>query len=569
MSRPRPDQPKLEPYRDLVGTASDEEIAALAGCSVDDVAAYRALINLPAPKKASRHNKLLITPASSPVPSGAVVVETIPLDAIAKGGVQVRASMNAATVEAYAAAMAEGADFPPVSVVRIGDDPALVLVDGFHRAAAARKIGRTSILAEVRQVATKGEAIATASAANARHGLPLSNQDKRNAVITALRDADLCQLTGRQLAAQLGVSHELVNKIRRELGLDAGACLDESRPWSLLAMRAATDHERDSIWQIAAMAEAELPARVFLPILAEAVKLRRAELGLPADAPPVVPFRPDAPPKIDAPARPMWTPLDAEGISGLPGVPAEDIRAYRELKERQGTTESSPPPEEPWSPPTWSGDDPAPDDEPTLQEREEARAVFQASLLRAASKGAATPSTGRRPQSATIAAAVEFLVQALKDEADLGGADVTLARALDVRLRQGCARDAAPSASTEPALSTTSAIYDTLAAEVPKAILSKHKAKLAPQGTAWPAIVEAAHAVVVEKWTKDPGTRAPCWAALDHFYGWSEAELFAAMEDADLRRWLAYKVDASARDTDGAIVARVMLRRRPLGAARP
>jgi hypothetical protein len=529
MSRPRPAQPKLEPYRDLVGTVADAEIAALAGCSVEDVAAYRETINKPpAPTKGRAKQKLLTLPASLPTPSAAVVVETIPLDAIAQGGVQVRASMNAATVEAYAAAMAEGADFPPVSVVRIGDDPALVLVDGFHRAAAARKIGRTSILAQVHKVATRGEAIATASAANARHGLPLSNQDKRNAVVTALRDADLCQLTGRQLAAQLGVSHELVNKIRRELGLDAGARLDDSRPWSMLAARASTDHERDSVWHIAGLGAEQLPAQVYLPIIAEAVRLRRAELGITDTPPPTLaPFRPDAPPRKPAAAP-------------APAPPPEPELA-------------------PWEPPVWTGEDYDRENVPVGMEpkRQPAPAPVVAQ---------------RKPQTATIAAAVELIAQALREQDDIGGADVTLMRALDVRLRQGCAQAVPRIGITEAANAATlrvkAAIHDTLAAEVPKAILAKQK-KVARDGAPFQWVVEAAHAVVVEKWTRDESFRFADWRALDIFYGWSEAELFAALEDPDLRRWVARKVEAHAKETDGALVARVMLRRRPLGAARP
>ena len=76
-------------------------------------------------------------------------VEPIPLARIKDGGAQMRVEMRAETVNDYANDMLDGAVFPPVVVYYDGTD--YWLADGFHRVEAARKIGRETIVAEIRK----------------------------------------------------------------------------------------------------------------------------------------------------------------------------------------------------------------------------------------------------------------------------------------------------------------------------------------------------------------------------------------------------------------------------------
>lgn len=126
------------------------------------------------------------------------------------GGTQIREALyDNATLEEYRDAMESGATFPPIVVVEDGDS--LWLVDGFHRVAAAQKLGRKTIDANVRQ-GTLEEAQWLACSAN--RGLLRNAQDKKNAIIAALRHPRSRDLSDRAIGVHCGVSHHTVAAVR-------------------------------------------------------------------------------------------------------------------------------------------------------------------------------------------------------------------------------------------------------------------------------------------------------------------------------------------------------------------
>lgn len=104
------------------------------------------------------------------------------------GGTQSRAALDPATVARYVEVLREeGKTLPPITVFY--DGTAYWLVDGFHRVAAFQEIGRTLIQAQIRQ-GTQRDAILYSVGANATHGLPRTNADKRRAVLVLLQDTE-------------------------------------------------------------------------------------------------------------------------------------------------------------------------------------------------------------------------------------------------------------------------------------------------------------------------------------------------------------------------------------------
>lgn len=141
---------------------------------------------------------------------------------------QTRVSMNEDAIADYANAIMQkgGWPFPPIKVVR------QVLVDGFHRIAAARRvISASDTPADLRRAlqnipcervavdpANKDIsdlALQHALAANHGHGLRPSNADKRRAVELALNRWP--DRSDREIAKLTGTSHTFASRVRGEL----------------------------------------------------------------------------------------------------------------------------------------------------------------------------------------------------------------------------------------------------------------------------------------------------------------------------------------------------------------
>lgn len=140
------------------------------------------------------------------------------------GGTQMRASLDAATVQEYQDAMqpAGWGDFPPV--ICYYDGTQYWLADGFHRVAAFRAAAATldqpaRIPADVRS-GTRRDAILHAAGANASHGLRRTSADKRRAVETLLRDAEWGMWSNREIARRCGVDEKTVRETKKDLKID-------------------------------------------------------------------------------------------------------------------------------------------------------------------------------------------------------------------------------------------------------------------------------------------------------------------------------------------------------------
>jgi hypothetical protein len=153
-----------------------------------------------------------------PVLSLSGVPQLIPLEAIpTDGAAQVRLKIRPAVVRAYAQAMRQqvkeaGLRFPPI--VLFSDGPRYTLADGFHRVLAARQAGLTEFPALVR-AGNERDALLSSLSANAGHGLPRSNADKRRAVALLLADPEWSTWSDHAIARHCQVSQVLVSKMRK------------------------------------------------------------------------------------------------------------------------------------------------------------------------------------------------------------------------------------------------------------------------------------------------------------------------------------------------------------------
>ena len=134
-------------------------------------------------------------------------------DLVLDPNLNLRDRLDDFTVERYAEAWER---MPPVTVFDV--DGRWLLADGFHRHAAAVKLGRRAIPAEIR-AGTFADALDFVAGVNLFHGLPLTRAERRRAVEVKLRLHH--DWSDRRLSEELGASRELIAKTRKML-IDGG-----------------------------------------------------------------------------------------------------------------------------------------------------------------------------------------------------------------------------------------------------------------------------------------------------------------------------------------------------------
>ena len=153
------------------------------------------------PKKESKKTKAIIE---------SIALSEIKTDA----GTQIRLVMDEETIQKYHHALVKlKAKFPPIIVFESRGK--FYLADGFHRFKAHKMARRKKIECEVRQ-GTKRDAILYAVGCNADHGLPRTNEDKRKAVLTLLKDKEWSKWSNAQIAKKCKVSAVYVGKLKKK-----------------------------------------------------------------------------------------------------------------------------------------------------------------------------------------------------------------------------------------------------------------------------------------------------------------------------------------------------------------
>jgi transposase-like protein len=135
------------------------------------------------------------------------------------GGTQCRTCLDEATIRKYQKLMASGIDFPPIRVWF--DGQAYWLSDGFQRVAAAERLNKIHILAEVR-FGSRADAQWDSYGCNTTHGLPRSTADVKMAVARALAHPHSVKLSSAQLARHLGIPEPTLRRWRKELSSSSG-----------------------------------------------------------------------------------------------------------------------------------------------------------------------------------------------------------------------------------------------------------------------------------------------------------------------------------------------------------
>jgi uncharacterized ParB-like nuclease family protein len=131
--------------------------------------------------------------------------------------IQPREYLTPDIIAEYATLYREAEDHEPLPPLEVFElDGAYYLADGFHRAEAAKKAQRATVLCRVYQ-GTRQDAIRHAALANLKRGLPYSFRDRTQVLERLIQDPEVGQRSDRHLAADLGLSHMTVYRARQRL----------------------------------------------------------------------------------------------------------------------------------------------------------------------------------------------------------------------------------------------------------------------------------------------------------------------------------------------------------------
>jgi hypothetical protein len=122
-------------------------------------------------------------------------------------------AFDEATAQEYCDQIFEGAEFPPLEVAQVKDK--FYLWDGFHRFEAYKRLERRKIPVSITKVASKEAALELALGANQKHGLRLTNADKRHKVELAF--GMWPKVSDNEIAKKTGVSQPFVSKLKKEI----------------------------------------------------------------------------------------------------------------------------------------------------------------------------------------------------------------------------------------------------------------------------------------------------------------------------------------------------------------
>lgn len=131
---------------------------------------------------------------------------------------QNRNEIDQEAVDSYAEAMENGDEFPPLLIYFDGIN--YLLVDGFHRYHAYKKIGDTDIDCEVEN-GTFRDAQIKAAGVNHAHGIRRNNETKWKAVKFMVDDFELSQWSNSEIAKHCHVSATFVSTVRLALNKPA------------------------------------------------------------------------------------------------------------------------------------------------------------------------------------------------------------------------------------------------------------------------------------------------------------------------------------------------------------
>jgi DNA-binding CsgD family transcriptional regulator len=132
-------------------------------------------------------------------------------------GTQSRTQINEDIIARYAEAMERGEKFQPILVFQESPESDYILVDGFHRYYAHQKIQPDMLIAAKIRTGNIEEARWASFEANATHGMPRSDDDKRKAVESAVLHQTGQNLSNYLIAEHVKVSESTVRRIRLKM----------------------------------------------------------------------------------------------------------------------------------------------------------------------------------------------------------------------------------------------------------------------------------------------------------------------------------------------------------------
>ena len=138
-----------------------------------------------------------------------ILISTITADP----SIQPREGFNPSKLKEFVQILEGGSDLTPITLYF--DGVIHWLSDGFHRYESYLRAGRTDIPAKIHQGSFR-DAVLCGIQSNARHGVSLSLDERRNAVWRLLSDTEWQGWSSRKIGRICGLDHEAVERLKKK-----------------------------------------------------------------------------------------------------------------------------------------------------------------------------------------------------------------------------------------------------------------------------------------------------------------------------------------------------------------
>ena len=171
---------------------------------------------------------------------------------------QARVAMSLDLIQEYQERIEQGDEFPAIELFEV--ENRYILVDGFHRLSAYKKLNQAKIKAKIVTKKSERDALLYTTTANSNNGLRRSREDIKKAIKTLLEDSEWSRWSERKIARVVKTTPYMVRVVKKMINFKEPDSIKfdrDGKEFETTLNSAKNRNKRRSIYQREAKVEAD------------------------------------------------------------------------------------------------------------------------------------------------------------------------------------------------------------------------------------------------------------------------------------------------------------------------